>query len=1098
MKSAGLNAFASASVERTYSLQSEAAPTKAKVRMAAAVILELIALTLTSIAVWPAAAQSREELLQEASGLNTQGDALYQQRRYADAEPLYKRALAIREKALGPENPSVALSLANLALVYENEGRYADAEPLFKQALAIEEKALGPEHPDVATSLNNLANVYYYEGRYTDAEPLDKRALAIREKVLGPENPSVARSLNNLAELYRAEGHYADAEPLQKRALAIREKVLGPENPSVALSLDNLAKVYQDEGRYADAELLQKRALAIEEKALGPEHPDVARSLNNLAAVYYYEGRYADAEPLLKQALAIREKALGPEHPDVARSLNNLSELYRAEGHYADAEPLLKRALAIWETTIGPEHLEVATGLGDLAMVYRAEGRYADAEPLLKRALAIWETTLGPEHPEVAAGLGDLAAVYESEGRYADAEPLFNRALAIYEKALRPEHPSVAAGLNNLAYLYRLEGHYADAVPLFKRALVINEKALGPEHPHVANILNELADTYNAEGKVPPAREAYERARKITLDVERSNQALDEKTLASLVHSGTQYLPNYASLLAKLVREPKLDSTLPSPDAEGLAFVVAEQARGTMAQAALAKAAVRAAAGDPATADLARHLQDLINQRADSAKLLDAEYAKLEQNADRLGNLQKQSQSLNAQLVAASVQLYKVCPRCGELTAPDPITAADTQKLLRPGEALVSYLTLDDRVLAWAVRSDAPISYLDTPLKRADLEAMVARVRASLSPGRPYDVADAFAIEKLLLKPFSKDLAGIKHLIIVPDDPLLPVPFAALVVNDQGAAYAALDDAYRKGIAPSPTELRDNYPRIPWLARSDFTTSELPSATSLRALRGLPDAGALPAAQREPFIGVGDPALGGTGGERGGSMLAARGASLIDDIRKLPRLPGTRDELMADAKALGADPSSALFMGERATKPEVMELNHERLARARVIAFATHALIGGELTGLKEPALVLTPPRQPTENDDGLLALDDVMELKLKQTEWVVLSACNTAAPGGSGEGFSGLVRAFFYAGTPTLLVSQWSVDDAATDQLMTAVFTAYGHGAGVSRAAALHDAMLKLMEMPRTDAAPAYFAHPFAWAPFIVVGEGGAPRPTK
>lgn len=231
--------------------------------------------------------------------------------------------------------------------------------------------------------------------------------------------------------------------------------------------------------------------------------------------------------------------------------------------------------------------------------------------------------------------------------------------------------------------------------------------------------------------------------------------------------------------------------------------------------------------------------------------------------------------------------------------------------------------------------------------------------------------------------------------------------------------------------------------------------------------------------------------LRGTGSERGGAMLSTRSGASIDDLRKLPSLPGTRDELIADAKALGVDPSSALFMGERATKPEVMELNQEQLARTRVVAFATHALIGGELTGLKEPALVLTPPKQPSESDDGLLALDDVMTLKLKQTEWVVLSACNTAAPGGSGEGFSGLVRAFFFAGTPSLLVSQWSVDDAATDQLMTAVFTVYGHGAGVSRAAALHDAMLKLMDVPRIDPAHAYFAHPFAWAPFIVVGEG-------
>jgi len=135
---------------------------------------------------------------------------------------------------------------------------------------------------------------------------------------------------------------------------------------------------------------------------------------------------------------------------------------------------------------------------------------------------------------------------------------------------------------------------------------------------------------------------------------------------------------------------------------------------------------------------------------------------------------------------------------------------------------------------------------------------------------------------------------------------------------------------------------------------------------------------------------------------------------------------------------------------------------------------------------------MLTPPSPPSESDDGLLTLDDVMSLKLNRTEWVILSACNTAALGRSGEGFSGLARAFFYAGTPSLLVSQWSVDDAATDQLMTAVFTAYAHGSKVSRAAALHEAMLKLMTAGETESGHAYFAHPFAWAPFIVVGEGG------
>ena len=176
--------------------------------------------------------------------MNNVGGLLLAKALYAMAEPLFARALAIRDKALGPEHPDVATSLNNLALLYRNQGAYAKAEPLYARALAIWETALGPEHPDVAQGLNNLAALYFNQGAYAKAEPLFQRALAIREKALGPEHPDVATSLNNLAFLYYEQGAYAKAEPLYERALAIWEKALGPEHPDVATSLNNLALLY--------------------------------------------------------------------------------------------------------------------------------------------------------------------------------------------------------------------------------------------------------------------------------------------------------------------------------------------------------------------------------------------------------------------------------------------------------------------------------------------------------------------------------------------------------------------------------------------------------------------------------------------------------------------------------------------------------------------------------------------------------------------------------------------------------------------------------------------------------------------------------------
>jgi len=113
--------------------------------------------------------------LAEAAALNQQVVQLYNQGRYSEAMPLAQRALAILEKALGPNHPSVAVSLNNLAELYQAEGRYAEAEPLYKRSLAIREKALGPVHPDVAASLGNLAQLYKDQGRFADAEPLFKR-----------------------------------------------------------------------------------------------------------------------------------------------------------------------------------------------------------------------------------------------------------------------------------------------------------------------------------------------------------------------------------------------------------------------------------------------------------------------------------------------------------------------------------------------------------------------------------------------------------------------------------------------------------------------------------------------------------------------------------------------------------------------------------------------------------------------------------------------------------------------------------------------------------------------------------------------------------
>jgi CHAT domain-containing protein len=204
--------------------------------------------------------------------------------------------------------------------------------------------------------------------------------------------------------------------------------------------------------------------------------------------------------------------------------------------------------------------------------------------------------------------------------------------------------------------------------------------------------------------------------------------------------------------------------------------------------------------------------------------------------------------------------------------------------------------------------------------------------------------------------------------------------------------------------------------------------------------------------------------------------------------RALEPLSETADELRQIAKHLGV-PESEIILGRQASETTVKRLSEGgRLSAYRVVHFATHGLVAGEIKGLAEPALALSVPDAQSEYDDGLLTASEAAVLKL-DADWVVLSACNTAAGDRPGaEALSGLARAFFYAGARALLVSHWPVESAAAVKLTTATFPALTAHPTIGRAEALRRAMLALIADPTSRAN----AHPSIWAPFMVVGEGG------
>jgi serine/threonine-protein kinase len=288
------------------------------------------------------------------------------------------------------ERPELAADLANsLGTIRERQGRLDEAAAEYRRAITLREKALGKDHPSLGQSLNNLGGILGAQGRHAEAIAIFERVLALRERTLGKEHPLIANALSNLGLAMADQGDYAGSQARLERCLAIREKALGQEHPRVGADHLNLGGLLYNEGRYPEALAHLQQADAILEKTLGQEHAHVGQCLSNRGLLLLAEGRLAEARVDLERSLAIAEKSLGKEHPNVAQSLLGLGVLHAAEGRPAEAFESYRRALALREKTLGKEHPAVAEALTERAQLERRSGQLGAARADIERALAI-------------------------------------------------------------------------------------------------------------------------------------------------------------------------------------------------------------------------------------------------------------------------------------------------------------------------------------------------------------------------------------------------------------------------------------------------------------------------------------------------------------------------------------------------------------------------------------------------------------------------------------------------------------------------------------------------------------------------------------
>jgi CHAT domain-containing protein len=803
-------------------------------------------------------------------------------------------------------------------------------------------------------------------------------------------------------------------------------------------------------GGSASAAIRRSEAL-LEAGGLASIRDVGARSeLSALARRYDHAGNAPQAEATFRRLLELERRVLGPDHPEAAYTMSYLAHELGVQGRFeeadrlfARAEPLLHKATTPWAWGY---HLTWRSG------VERRRGNLPEAVRYGEDSIRFFERT--PYKGGHAEALVQTARAYCLMQRDEDCERALQQGLSIVNgPGPEPDYRAWRVGEihHDLGLLYVRQKKLAAARRELEAGLERRRQLYG-DSVLAASSLRALARLALAEGAPDRALESWRRVTEIELRDARARDFARPESIAGYLETLTQLAEAEPTRRAALGTE---------------AFAAVQVPRGGETAKAVARMAARMSTADPALQTLQREFEDAMRERdrARQALGVQAYREQADPEGEREASLRQRLQQAEMRVANLEQGLQAGFPRYRRLTADAPVPAADAAAMLRPGEAML--VVFPTREATWILLlRDGTVEMRRAPLTREALDTAVKTIRASLDlrdgTVRPFAAAPAHELWKTLLAPLDARLKGVDHLVVIAHGALQSLPL---------------------GLLPTaPVGERDDLRRAPWLAQR-MASSVVPTVASLKQLRAT--AGRSRAAK--PFLGFGDPDFAGAPGD---TRAIARAVDVCRDgpltdadvVRALPRLRETAAELRSIARSLGAG-EDAVVVGAAATETAVKAAE---LRRYRVVAFATHGLLAAELKCKNEPALALTPPVRLGPADDGLLDASEVMQLSL-DADWVVLSACNTAAPDGrpTGEALSGLARAFFDAGARSVLVSHWAVASVPTVKLTTGLFGAYAKDTTLGRAEALRRAQRTLWEQAET-------AHPAFWAPFVVGGDGG------
>ena len=333
------------------------------------------------------------------------------------------RAVAMKLRLLGPDDPRRVEGLLRLGVVRRSESKFAEAEVHLREALRLSRGGDSKARSFAVTIIEELGLLFFKKGDLNQSEAHFRETLALRRKD-GADSPRTAQTLSNIATVLTERGDLPAAESFQRQSLAILERHLRPDDERLATGLGQLGLCLHNQGKYAEAEQSYRRSLAIWRARHGDTHPNGNLMLNNLGLLAHDQNRFAEAERLFRQTLELQEKVYGKDHPETALPMNNIARVCHDQGRYAEAEMLYRHALAIRRKGLKPDHPALAESLAWLGKLLTEKKELTEAEANLREAVAIRGKAFKADDWRLAEARSLLGGCLVAKKQFAEAEPL--------------------------------------------------------------------------------------------------------------------------------------------------------------------------------------------------------------------------------------------------------------------------------------------------------------------------------------------------------------------------------------------------------------------------------------------------------------------------------------------------------------------------------------------------------------------------------------------------------------------------------------------------------------------------------------------------